>query len=112
MGEIAGLARCLAVLIYYHHRPEPLTPLDETMAALDHAVKSGKTFYAGLSNYSGAMTAEAVLTCWERGYSTPPANARATVGMSLRPEWITDGFTSRRRRVLRVASHARANRVS
>ena len=43
--------------IYYHHRPDPETPLEETMGALDHAVKSGKALYAGLSNYGGeAMT--------------------------------------------------------
>ena len=43
--------------IYYHHRPDPETPLEETMGALDHAVKSGKALYAGLSNYDGeAMT--------------------------------------------------------
>ena len=43
--------------IYYHHRPDPETPLEETMGALDHAVESGKALYAGLSNYDGeAMT--------------------------------------------------------
>lgn len=39
--------------IFYHHRPDPDTPLEETMGALAHAVKSGKALYAGLSNYSG-----------------------------------------------------------
>ena len=39
--------------IFYHHRPDPDTPLEETMGALDHAVKSGKALYAGLSNYDG-----------------------------------------------------------
>lgn len=38
--------------IFYHHRPDPDTPLDETMGALHQAVKSGKALYAGLSNYS------------------------------------------------------------
>lgn len=43
--------------IFYHHRPDPDTPLEETMGALDHAVKSGKALYVGLSNYDGeAMT--------------------------------------------------------
>ena len=39
--------------IFYHHRPDPETPLEETMGALDYAVKSGKALYAGLSNYDG-----------------------------------------------------------
>ena len=39
--------------VFYHHRPDPDTPLEETMGALDHAVKSGKALYAGLSNYDG-----------------------------------------------------------
>ncbi len=39
--------------IFYHHRPDPNTPLEETMGALDQAVKSGKALYAGLSNYDG-----------------------------------------------------------
>lgn len=39
--------------IFYHHRPDPETPLEETMGALDTAVKSGKALYAGLSNYDG-----------------------------------------------------------
>jgi len=37
--------------IYYHHRPDPETPLEETMGALDQAVRSGKALYAALSNY-------------------------------------------------------------
>lgn len=39
--------------IFYHHRMDPYTPLEETMSALDSAVKSGKALYAGLSNYDG-----------------------------------------------------------
>ena len=39
--------------VFYHHRPDPDTPLYETMWALDSAVKSGKALYAGLSNYDG-----------------------------------------------------------
>lgn len=40
--------------IFYHHRPDPHTPLEETMGALAQAVQSGKALYAGLSNYDGA----------------------------------------------------------
>ena len=39
--------------IFYHHRMDPETPLEETMGALDSIVKSGKALYAGLSNYDG-----------------------------------------------------------
>ena len=45
--------------IFYHHRPDPDTPLEETMGALDHAVKSGKALYVGLSNYDGETMARA-----------------------------------------------------
>lgn len=45
--------------IFYHHRPDPDTPLEETMGALDQAVKSGKALYAGLSNYDGETMARA-----------------------------------------------------
>lgn len=39
--------------IFYHHRPDPETPLEETMLALDYIVRSGRALYAGLSNYDG-----------------------------------------------------------
>lgn len=45
--------------IFYHHRPDPDTPLEETMEALAQAVHSGKALYAGLSNYDGARMKEA-----------------------------------------------------
>jgi L-glyceraldehyde 3-phosphate reductase len=45
--------------IFYHHRPDPDTPLEETMAALDAVVRSGKALYAGLSNYTSEQTAQA-----------------------------------------------------
>lgn len=45
--------------IFYHHRPDPNTPLEESMGALDHAVRSGKAIYAGISNYNAADTARA-----------------------------------------------------
>lgn len=41
--------------IFYHHRPDPETPLEETMAALAHAVASGRALYVGLSNYPAAL---------------------------------------------------------
>lgn len=45
--------------IFYHHRPDPETPLEETMGALDSIVKSGKALYIGLSNYNGPQMEEA-----------------------------------------------------
>lgn len=45
--------------IFYHHRPDPETPLEETMGALDSIVKSGKALYVGLSNYNGPQMEEA-----------------------------------------------------
>ncbi|GAB4085220.1 L-glyceraldehyde 3-phosphate reductase [Myceligenerans cantabricum] len=45
--------------IYYHHRPDPSTPLEETMGALAQAVRQGKALYAGVSNYSPARTRDA-----------------------------------------------------
>src|SRR6202453_4007467 len=45
--------------IFYHHRPDPNTPLEESMGALDHAVRSGKALYAGISNYPPERTLEA-----------------------------------------------------
>lgn len=45
--------------IFYSHRPDPDTPLEETMMALDHAVRSGKALYIGLSNYTAEQTREA-----------------------------------------------------
>ncbi len=45
--------------IFYSHRPDPDTPLEETMMALDYAVRSGRALYAGISNYSAEMTKSA-----------------------------------------------------
>jgi len=53
--------------IFYSHRPDPDTPLEETMGALAHAVHSGKALYAGLSNYQPAETARAAKLLRELG---------------------------------------------
>jgi L-glyceraldehyde 3-phosphate reductase len=45
--------------IFYSHRPDPETPLEETMMALDRAVRSGKALYAGISNYPAELTKKA-----------------------------------------------------
>jgi len=53
--------------IFYHHRPDPETPLAETMAALDQAVRSGKALYAGISNYPPEATVEAAAILRRQG---------------------------------------------
>jgi L-glyceraldehyde 3-phosphate reductase len=53
--------------IFYSHRPDPETPLEETMGALAHAVRSGKALYVGLSNYQPAETARAAKILRELG---------------------------------------------
>jgi len=53
--------------IFYHHRPDPDTPLEETMSALDHVVRSGKALYVGISNYPADKTREAAKILRELG---------------------------------------------
>lgn len=57
--------------IFYSHRPDPDTPLEETLGALDTAVRSGKALYAGISSYSGAMTLECRRICERDGLVKP-----------------------------------------
>jgi L-glyceraldehyde 3-phosphate reductase len=45
--------------IFYHHRPDPETPLEETIGALDHIIRQGKALYAGISSYNGEQTQKA-----------------------------------------------------
>jgi len=53
--------------LYYHHRPDPDTPLEETVRALDGIVRSGKALYVGISNYNKEQTIEAVKMFKELG---------------------------------------------
>lgn len=53
--------------IFYSHRPDPATPLEETMGALDSAVRQGKALYVGISNYSPGQTHEAARILAELG---------------------------------------------
>jgi L-glyceraldehyde 3-phosphate reductase len=53
--------------IFYSHRPDPDTPLEETMSALDHLVRQGKALYAGISNYSPEQTKQASAILKELG---------------------------------------------
>ncbi len=53
--------------IFYHHRPDPETPLEETMRALDYIVRSGRALYVGISNYPADKTREAAKILRELG---------------------------------------------
>ena len=53
--------------IFYHHRPDPETPLEETMAALTHIVSSGRALYVGLSNYPADLMRQAAALLRDRG---------------------------------------------
>ena len=53
--------------IFYHHRPDPGTPLEETMGALDAVVRAGKALYVGISNYTAEQTARAAAILRELG---------------------------------------------
>ena len=72
---IASLAQSLKRLgleyvdIFYHHRPDPDTPLEETMGALDSIVRAGKALYVGISSYSADETERAVAIL--KGLGTP-----------------------------------------
>ena len=53
--------------IFYHHRPDPNTPIEETMGALDQSVRSGKALYVGISRYTPEQTEVAIRTLRELG---------------------------------------------
>jgi L-glyceraldehyde 3-phosphate reductase len=74
--------------IFYSHRPDPETPLEETMSALDTAVRSGKALYAGVSNYSPAQTREAAAIL--RRLGTPCLIHQPSYNMFNR--WVEDGL--------------------
>ncbi|MEV0230895.1 L-glyceraldehyde 3-phosphate reductase [Nonomuraea sp. NPDC050786] len=74
--------------IFYSHRPDPETPLEETMGALDRAVRSGKALYAGISSYSAEQTAQAARIMRELG--TPLLIHQPSYSMINR--WIEDGL--------------------
>ncbi|WP_028612746.1 L-glyceraldehyde 3-phosphate reductase [Paenibacillus harenae] len=74
--------------IFYHHRPDPDTPLEETMMALDHVVRQGKALYVGLSNYSAEQTARAAAILKELG--TPCLIHQPSYSMLNR--WIENGL--------------------
>lgn len=74
--------------IFYSHRPDPDTPLEETMMALDQAVRSGKALYVGISSYPADMTREAAKILKELG--TPCLIHQPKYSMFER--WVEDGL--------------------
>lgn len=74
--------------IFYHHRPDPETPLEETMGALDAAVRAGKALYVGVSSYSPQHTADAAAILRDLG--TPMVIHQPSYSMFNR--WIEDGL--------------------
>jgi len=74
--------------IFYHHRPDPETPLEETMGALDQIVRSGKALYVGISSYTAEQTRQAVQVLRELG--TPCLIHQPSYNMFNR--WIEDGL--------------------
>jgi L-glyceraldehyde 3-phosphate reductase len=74
--------------IFYSHRPDPETPFEETMGALDTAVRSGRALYAGISSYSAEQTAQA--TAILRDMGTPCLIHQPSY--SILNRWIEDGL--------------------
>ena len=75
--------------VFYHHRPDPDTPIEETMGALDQIVRSGKALYAGISNYQPQQAQAAIREL--RRLGTPCLIHQPSYSMLNR--WIEDGLT-------------------
>lgn len=74
--------------IFYHHRPDPETPIEETMRALDFIVRSGRALYVGLSNYQPEQTLQASAIL--RSLGTPCLIHQPVYNMFNR--WVEDGL--------------------
>ena len=72
--------------IFYHHRPDPDTPLEETMTALDHLVRQGKALYVGISNYPADLAERAI--CMLKDLGTPCLIHQAKYSMFER--WVEE----------------------
>ena len=74
--------------IFYHHRPDPETPLEETMTALDHIVRCGRALYVGISSYGPELTRQAAQILRDLG--TPCLIHQPSYSMFNR--WVEDGL--------------------
>ena len=75
--------------IFYSHRPDPNTPLEETLGALDQAVRSGKAIYCGISSYKADMTRDVARICERNGLTKPIIHQP---NYSMLNRWIEDGL--------------------
>jgi L-glyceraldehyde 3-phosphate reductase len=75
--------------VFYSHRVDPVTPIEETVAALDALVRQGKALYVGISSYSAERTAEAAAVA--RSLGTPLVIHQPSY--SILNRWIEDGVT-------------------
>jgi L-glyceraldehyde 3-phosphate reductase len=73
--------------IFYHHRPDESTPLEETMGALDSVVRSGKALYVGISSYNGEQTRRAMEVCEKNNFFKPIIHQPS---YSLLNRWVED----------------------
>jgi len=80
--------------IFYSHRPDPVTPIEETIGALDTLVRQGKALYVGISSYSAEQTLEAKAVA--RSLGTPLVIHQPSYSIINR--WIEDGLTDALRR--------------
>jgi L-glyceraldehyde 3-phosphate reductase len=74
--------------IFYHHRPDPETPMEESLGALDFAVRSGRALYAGISSYSAEQTSRAIAIL--RNLGTPCLIHQPSYSMFNR--WVEGGL--------------------
>lgn len=77
--------------IFYHHRPDPETPIEESLGALDALVKQGKAIYVGISSYRPGPTAEAIRACEAYGLTKPVIHQP---NYAMLDRWIEHGLTS------------------
>jgi L-glyceraldehyde 3-phosphate reductase len=84
--------------IFYSHRPDPDTPLEETMMALDHIVRRGKALYVGLSNYDAEQTEQAIRILKSLG--TPCLIHQPKYSMFVR--WVEEPHSSSKKSLLDV----------
>lgn len=74
--------------IFYHHRPDPDTPMEESMSALAHTVKQGKALYAGISNYNALQTQQAASLLKQLGVPCLIHQPR----YSMLDRWVENGL--------------------
>lgn len=84
--------------IFYSHRPDPDTPMEETMGALDSIVRSGKALYAGISSYTAVQTIQAVAVLRKLG--TPCLIHQPKYSMFVR--WVEDKVTTDKKSLMDV----------